>query len=102
MTACNTFKNMLRNHDLTEEFAEIGYIAYTHEDKTPNALFKRPDLGAGRVCIPLDIIKITRCFLTIRYGDEKYRVKIREDDINREYILVNDKIAVYCDHISYQ
>lgn len=100
--ACNTFQKMLGEQRIDPvEGLNIGYYAYKYEDKTPVALLERPDKGPGRVCVALDVLKITRCFVTIRYGDDKYRVKIREDDINREYILVNDEIAVYCDHFSY-
>jgi hypothetical protein len=102
--ACNTFKKMLSEHEIDPvEGLNIGYYAYTYStyQGQPVALMKRPDLGPGRVCVPVDVLKITRCYVTIRYGDDKYRVKIRQDSINREFIRVNDEIAVYCDHFSY-
>ena len=86
--ACNTFTKEL-------ERKELGFYAYTYEDKMPDNL----SMSDGRkVVLPLVILKITPCFIRIRYGDDVYRVKRRQDGINREYILINDEFAVYCDH----
>ena len=89
--ACNTFTQEL-------EGKELGFYGYTYEDKMPDNLAISFGVDARRVVLPLEIVKITPCFIRIRYGDDVYRVKRRQDGINREYILINDEFAVYCDH----
>ena len=70
------------------------YWAYLLDGKTPDRPYMAPD--GKQYKLEVEIKKRTRCFITYSvFDDPPKRVVIREDDILRKYIIIDNRIAVY-------